>query len=124
MSLNSDRDYNVSHIYKTPKNNQTLAFFKKNFINNKDPRAVKSKSIVIDQDPKIATPTCNTIVTNAPSSYSHIKQNKYDLEITTTGQAVGGPGKKTKVSMWDMMTLYDTHKRKIEEESAFMAHKQ
>ena len=26
--------------------------------------------------------------------------------------------------MWDMMTLYDTHKKKVEEREAFLAHKQ
>ena len=26
--------------------------------------------------------------------------------------------------MWDMMTLYDTHKRKAEEREAYLAHKQ
>lgn len=35
-------------------------------------------------------------------------RNKFDVDHTITGQAVGGPGKKSKVSMWDMMTLYDT----------------
>ena len=49
---------------------------------------------------------------------------KYDLGRATGGQAVGGPVKNAKATMWDMMTLYDTHKKKTEEQEAFIAHKQ
>ena len=50
--------------------------------------------------------------------------SKYELAKAIAGQAVGGPGYKNKISMWDMMTLYDTHKKKVEEREAFLAHKQ
>ena len=50
--------------------------------------------------------------------------NKYDINQTIKGQAVGGPKKKPNMTMWDMITLYDTNKKKVEDEEAFNAHKQ
>lgn len=40
------------------------------------------------------------------------------------GQALGGPEKKSKITMWDLMTLYDTKKKRIEDEAAFHRQKQ
>jgi hypothetical protein len=49
--------------------------------------------------------------------------SKYDLGRTVAGQAVGGPDHKPKISMWDMMTLYDTQKKKVEDREAYLTHK-
>ena len=50
-------------------------------------------------------------------------QNKYEINQTVKGQAVGGPKLKPKLTMWDMLTLYDTQKKRVEDEDAFHAHK-
>lgn len=49
--------------------------------------------------------------------------SKYDLDRTVKGQAVGGPGKRPKLTMWDMVTLYDTQKKKLEDQAAYLEHK-
>jgi len=52
-----------------------------------------------------------------------LPQNKYEINETVKGQAVGGPKLKPKLTMWDMLTLYDTQKKRVEDEEAFQAHK-
>lgn len=47
-----------------------------------------------------------------------------DFSNILKGQAVGGPGLKSKLTMWDVMTLYDTQKKKLEDEMAFLEQKQ
>jgi len=42
------------------------------------------------------------------------------LRQSITGEAIGGPDKKPKISMWDLMTLYDVKKKRIEDHSAFV----
>jgi hypothetical protein len=51
-------------------------------------------------------------------------ENKFDLKATMAGQSLGGPERKTNITMWDLMTLYDTKKKRIEDEAAFRQHKQ
>ena len=51
-------------------------------------------------------------------------ENKYDLKATMAGQALGGPEKKSKITMWDLMTLYDSKKKRIEDKAAFHRQKQ
>lgn len=46
-------------------------------------------------------------------------ENKFDLKTTMAGQSLGGPERKTNITMWDLMTLYDTKKKRIEDEAAF-----
>ena len=48
---------------------------------------------------------------------------KYDLRQSITGEAIGGPDKKPKISMWDLMTLYDVKKKRIEDQAAFAEQK-
>ena len=43
------------------------------------------------------------------------QMNKYEINQTIKGQAVGGPVKKPQITMWDMLTLYDTQKKRIED---------
>lgn len=50
-------------------------------------------------------------------------ENKFELNANTSGQTIGGPERKTNITMWDLMTLYDTKKKRIEDEAAFRAHK-
>jgi hypothetical protein len=52
-----------------------------------------------------------------------LSQNKYEINQTVKGQAVGGPKLKPKLTMWDMLTLYDSQKKRVEDEEAFHAHK-
>ena len=61
---------------------------------------------------------------NWNSNETPLSMGKYNINQTIKGQSVGGPGKKPKISMWDMITLYDTQKKRIEDEEAFLAHKQ
>ena len=83
-------------------------------------RGAKSKSIVYD--PRLHQ---DDMRSQAASMISAINSaTKYDLGRTVGGQAVGGPGQKTKVSMWDMITLYDTQKKKVEDREAYQEHKQ
>ena len=49
--------------------------------------------------------------------------NKYEINEQIKGQAVGGPKLKPKLTMWDMLTLYDSQKKRVEDEEAFHAHK-
>jgi hypothetical protein len=51
-------------------------------------------------------------------------ENKFDLKATMAGQALGGPEKKSNITMWDLMTLYDTKKKRIEDEAAFRRNKE
>lgn len=51
-------------------------------------------------------------------------ENKFELKTNTQGQSIGGPERKTNITMWDLMTLYDTKKKRIEDEAAFRSHKQ
>lgn len=44
---------------------------------------------------------------------------KFEINETVKGQAVGGPKNKPKLTMWDMLTLYDTQKKRAEDEEAF-----
>ena len=46
----------------------------------------------------------------------------FELNQTVMGQSIGGPRKQARISMWDMMTLYDVNKRRQEDEEAFQAH--
>ena len=50
-------------------------------------------------------------------------ENKFDLKATIAGQTLGGPGKESKITMWDLMTLYDSKKKRVEDEAAFRRHK-
>lgn len=50
-------------------------------------------------------------------------ENKFDLKNTINDQALGGPGKRSNITMWDLMTLYDTKKKRVEDEAAFKHHK-
>ena len=49
--------------------------------------------------------------------------NKFEMNKTLANQAVGGPKKDPKITMWDMMTLYDTQKKKVEDQAAYFAYK-
>lgn len=51
-------------------------------------------------------------------------ENKFDLKNTINDQALGGPGKRTNITMWDLMTLYDSKKKRIEDQEAFRHHKE
>ena len=42
-------------------------------------------------------------------------ENKFDIAKMTQGEAVGGPDKKPKISMWDLLTLYDSKKKRVED---------
>jgi len=45
------------------------------------------------------------------------------LRQSITGEAIGGPAKKPKISMWDLMTLYDVKKKRLEDQAAFVEQK-
>lgn len=47
-------------------------------------------------------------------------ETKFDLKATIAGQALGGPGKPSNITMWDLMTLYDSKKKRVEDEAAFL----
>jgi hypothetical protein len=49
--------------------------------------------------------------------------NKFEMSKTLATQAVGGPKKDPSITMWDMMTLYDTQKKKVEDQAAYFAYK-
>lgn len=49
--------------------------------------------------------------------------NKFEMSKTVAGQSVGGPKKGPNLTMWDMMTLYDTQKKKVEDQAAYFAYK-
>ena len=49
--------------------------------------------------------------------------NKFEMSKTLATQAVGGPKKDPNITMWDMMTLYDTQKKKVEDQAAYFAYK-
>lgn len=67
----------------------------------------------------------NSLNLNANDTHRRaLTQGKYEINQTIKGQSVGGPGKKPKISMWDMITLYDTQKKRAEDEEAYLAHKQ
>jgi hypothetical protein len=60
---------------------------------------------------------------NTQNQFDQTQTGKYEINETVKGQAVGGPKLKPKLTMWDMLTLYDTQKKRVEDEEAFQAHK-
>lgn len=51
-------------------------------------------------------------------------ENKFDLKNQIVDQAIGGPGKRSNITMWDLMTLYDSKKKRVEDQAAFLKHKE
>ena len=78
------------------------------------------------KDPSSMAPKPNTFQSTQLEQMrnSMAGQTKYDLNQQVIGQAVGGPRKKTKVSLWDMITLYDTHQKRAEDAQEFAMRKQ
>ena len=59
-----------------------------------------------------------------PFGTSTALSTKFDLQAMVSGQALGGPECKKKINMWDLLTLYDTKKKRMEDEAAYMSNKE
>ena len=62
--------------------------------------------------------------TRSPLGTSTALSTKFDLQAMVSGQALGGPECKKKINMWDLLTLYDTKKKRMEDEAAYMSNKE